>query len=394
MWGPAIGLPPRLALSVLAGPGRSCILGSGAATRKDWQARDRRGFSDFYLQPLSDLDFEDSPSGSSRGRTEPTRHIASKKLAKNLARDLLGHQKTSRQLIIECNPGPGILTEALLKAGGRVVALESEKTFIPHLESLRRNVSGELQVVHCDFFKMDPRHQEIVKPEYNSRVIFQNLGIKAVPWSAGVPIKIFGILPNKHERRVLWKILFDLYSCESIYRYGRIELNMFLCEKEFQKLIATPKRPDLYHVLSVLWQVACDVKFLYMEPWSSFSVCDENGHIEKSKNKESVKQNLYLVQMTPRKTLFTENLSPLNYDIFFHMVKQCFGKRSAPIIHHLRSLSTVDPVNILKQVRKNPGETVLRLYPQDFKRLFEAIECSEDSVFKWVYDDSLEDVEA
>lgn len=105
MWGPAIGLPPRLTLSVLAGPGRSCILGSGAATRKDWQARDRRGFSDFYLQPLSDLDFEDSPSGSSRGRSEPTRHIASKKLAKNLARDLLGHQKTSRQLIIECNPG-------------------------------------------------------------------------------------------------------------------------------------------------------------------------------------------------------------------------------------------------------------------------------------------------
>ena len=80
----------------------------------------------------------------------------------------------------------------------------------------------------------------------------------------GVPIKVFGILPYKHERRILWKILFDLYSCESIYRYGRVELNMFVSEKEFRKLIATPKRPDLYQVMAVLWQVACDVKFLHM----------------------------------------------------------------------------------------------------------------------------------
>ncbi|NP_001407150.1 dimethyladenosine transferase 2, mitochondrial isoform 5 [Mus musculus] len=271
--------------------------------------------------------------------------------------------------------GPGILTGALLKAGARVVAFESEKTFIPHLEPLQRNMDGELQVVHCDFFKMDPRYQEVVRPDVSSQAIFQNLGIKAVPWSAGVPIKVFGILPYKHERRILWKILFDLYSCESIYRYGRVELNMFVSEKEFRKLIATPKRPDLYQVMAVLWQVACDVKFLHME------------------SVNLLKQNLYLVRMTPRRTLFTENLSPLNYDIFFHLVKHCFGKRNAPIIRHLRSLSTVDPINILRQIRKNPGDTAARMYPHDFKKLFETIEQSEDSVFKWIYDYCPEDME-
>nr|XP_048292425.1 dimethyladenosine transferase 2, mitochondrial [Myodes glareolus] len=395
MWGAAMGLPPRLALSVLAGPGRSCILGSGTATRKNLQARNRRDFSDFYLQPLFDPDLEESPFYASKGRSEPTRHVACKKLARNLARNLLGFQKPTRQLILECNPGPGVLTEALLSAGARVVALESEKSFIPNLKSLRK-YTGELRVVHCDFFKMDPRHQEIIKPEYSSRVIFQNLGIKAVPWSAGVPIKIFGILPNKYERRILWKTLFDLYSCDSIYRYGRIELNLFVSEKEFQRLIATPKRPDLYQVLSVLWQVACEIKFIHMEPWSSFSVYTENGHLEKSKLRESLKsmkQNLYFIQMTPRKTLFTENLSPLNYDIFFHMVKHCFGKRSAPIMQHLRSLTTVDPIDVLRQMRLSPGGTILKMYPQDFKRLFESIESSEDSVFKWVYDESLEDIQ-
>lgn len=89
-------LPPRLALSALA-RGPSCILRSEAATRKDWQARNRRGFSDFYMQPLSDSDLEESPPWASRNRSEPTRHIACKKSARNLVRDLLEHQSPSLQ---------------------------------------------------------------------------------------------------------------------------------------------------------------------------------------------------------------------------------------------------------------------------------------------------------
>lgn len=57
------------------------------------------------------------------------------------------------------------------------------------------------------------------------------------------------------------------------------------------------------------------------------------------------------------------------------------------------SLTTVDPIDILRQMRLSPGGTILKMYPQDFKRLFENIESSEDTVFKWVYDDSLEDIQ-
>ncbi|XP_008768039.1 dimethyladenosine transferase 2, mitochondrial isoform X1 [Rattus norvegicus] len=357
MRGLAMRLPPRLALSVLAGRGPSCILGSGAATRKDWQERNRRSFSDLYTQPLPDCDFEESSSWTHKSRSEPTRHIACKKSARNLVRDLLEHQNPSHQLILECNPGPGILTGALLKAGARVVAFESEKMFIPHLESLRKNADGELQVVHCDFFKIDPRYQELVRPDVNSHTIFQNLGIKAVPWSAGVPIKVFGILPNKHERRLLWKILFDLYSCESIYRYGRVELNMFISEKEFRKLIATPKRPDLYQVLGVLWQVACEIKFLHMVS----------------------------------EVLMPEELCYSGWSLGRHLV--CMPKMGTWKSQSTRSLSTVDPINILRQIRKRPGDTAAKMYPHDFKRLFETIERSEDSVFKWIYDYCSDDSE-
>lgn len=47
-------------------------------------------------------------------------------------------------------------------------------------------------------------------------------------------------------------------------------------------------------------------------------------------------QNQCFIQMIPRKDLFTEYLTPINYDIFFHMMKQCFGRRSALLIQHLQ----------------------------------------------------------
>lgn len=100
-----MGLPPRLALSVFAGPARSCVLGSRTAARKDWQAKSRRGFSDFYMQPLFDPELEESPFFAPKGRSEPTCYVACKKLAKNLVRNLLGYHNPSRQLLLECNPG-------------------------------------------------------------------------------------------------------------------------------------------------------------------------------------------------------------------------------------------------------------------------------------------------
>ncbi|ELW49535.1 Dimethyladenosine transferase 2, mitochondrial [Tupaia chinensis] len=180
----------------------------------------------------------------------------------------------------------------------------------------------------------------------------------------GIPLKVIGIFPIKSERKALWKLIYDLYSCTSIYGHGRIELNMFISEKE------------------------------YKEPWSSFDIYTQNGLLEKPKRRElveQIQQNLYFIRMTPRRNLFTENLTPINYDVFFHMVKHCFGKRSAKLIDHLRSLSPVDAMDILTQIGKNEKVKISSIYPQDFRRLFETIEHSKDYTYKWLYDDSMED---
>ncbi|XP_026310909.1 dimethyladenosine transferase 2, mitochondrial isoform X2 [Piliocolobus tephrosceles] len=295
MWIPVARLPPRLRLSALAGAGRFCILGSGAATRKHLPARNRRGLSDCSPQLLPEPDFRNPPKKASRSSLDFKRYVTDRRLAETLAQIVCGKPNRPPHLLLECNPGPGILTEALLEAGAKVVALESDKTFIPHLE----------------------------------------------------------------------------------------------------KLMADPRNPKLYHVLSVIWQIACEIKVLHMEPWSSFDVYTRSGRLENTKRKEVLEllqQKLYLVQMTPRQNLFANSLTPMNYNIFFHLLKHCFGRRTATVIDHLRSLTPLDARDILMQIGKEEDEKVVNMHPQDFKRLFETIECSEDCAYKWLYDETLEDM--
>ncbi|XP_075387487.1 dimethyladenosine transferase 2, mitochondrial [Tenrec ecaudatus] len=394
MWVPVAGLCPRLALSILTGCGRVRILGSGVGTRKDFAQTPRRAFSDSLAQPLPCPETVESPSCVPKYRLDNKRYVTSLSVAETLAQMLQETQKPP-SVILECNPGPGILTQALLKTGARVVALESERTFIPHLESIGKSLHGQLDVVHCDFFKLDPRTGGFMKPPVmTSQMLFQHLGIQALPWSAGIPFKIIGIFPIKSEKKALWKLIYDLYACTSIFKYGRVELNIFISEKEYQKLMARPKNPNLYQVLSVLWQVACDIKVLHTELWSSFDLYNQNGPLEKTKHgelSELVQQKLYFIRMTPRRNLFTENLTPVNYNVFFYMLKHCFGKRNAKIVDHLPSISPVDAVDILMQIRKHKNVKTINMCPEDFKHLFEAIECAKDYTYKWLCEDIMED---
>ncbi|XP_006756106.1 PREDICTED: dimethyladenosine transferase 2, mitochondrial [Myotis davidii] len=394
MWAPMAGLSPRLTLAAFPGAARLCLWRAGAARWKGVPARNRRGLSDFRPKLAPREGFKVPPSGVSKSRLESKRYILSPDLAETMVPFLL--RNDGCDLILEINPGPGILTRALLQRGARVIALENDKTFIPHLESLGKKLGGKLHVLHCDFFKLDPRSFGVIKPVVNSKLLFKKFGIETLPWSKGIPLKVVGIFPTKNEKKMIWKVLHDIYSCTSIYRYGRVELNFFFNELESQRMMASPLNPNLYYALSVLWQVAYDVKLLHTEPWSSFDMCSQSGQREKPENKESLEQqtqqNLCLIQLTPHKDLFSQHLTSVNYDVFFHMTKQCFLKRHGKLIDHLTSLSPIDAMDILKKIRHDKTIKIIDMYPSDFKCLFETIECSKDHTCKWLYDDFMEDV--
>lgn len=389
MWAPVAGLSPLLTLSAFSGAARLCLWRSAAARWKGVPAGSRRGLSDCRPKLAPSEGFKVLPAGVSKSRLEPKRYVLCPNLAETMVPFLL--KDDGCDLILEINPGPGILTRALLQRGARVIALESDKAFIPHLESLGKKLGGKLHVLHCDFFKLDPRSFGVIKPVVNSKLLFQKFGIETLPWSKGIPLKVVGIFPTKNEKKMIWKVLHDIYSCTSIYRYGRVELNLFFNELESQRMMANPLNPHLYYALSVLWQVAYDVKLLHTEPWSSFATGSQSGQWEKPESKET-QQNLCLIQLTPHKDLFSEHLTSVNYDVFFHMTKQCFLKRHGKLIDHLISLSPIDATDILKQMRQDKTIKIIDMYPSDFKCLFETIECSKDHSCKWLYDDFMEDV--
>uniref|UniRef100_A0A8C0J346 rRNA adenine N(6)-methyltransferase n=1 Tax=Chelonoidis abingdonii TaxID=106734 RepID=A0A8C0J346_CHEAB len=267
-------------------------------------------------------------------------------------------------VVLECEPGPGVLTRTLLNAGARVVALESDRAFLPDLQSLENSLHGQLEVVYCDFFRLDPLGCGSMKPPaMYSEKLFENLGILAVPWTADVPVKIIGFLPQKKERNTLWKFIFVMYERSSIYRYGRIELNMFVSEKEYKVLTAKPGELRSYQALSVLWQTACEIQLLHMV-------------------------SILYLRMTPRRDLFTGGMTTTNSSTFIHMVKQCLAKRKSKLIDRLNSWSPDSGSKMLRELEIPENIITGNLYPEEYRRLFEAMEHSKEFSQSWLYDES------
>ncbi|XP_028902887.1 dimethyladenosine transferase 2, mitochondrial isoform X3 [Ornithorhynchus anatinus] len=296
------------------------------------------------------------------GRRALQRFPAAPELARTVARTLR-LRPGAGPCVFECNPGPGILTRALLQTGARVVALESDAAFLPHLQSLKNSLDGQLEVVHCDFFALDCNSEILKPPAMLSEHLFEGLGIQEVPWTADIPVKIVGFLPSRREPHTLWRLLYSLYQRLSVFSYGRIELNMFLSEKEYTRLVSKPNEKK-YQALSVLWQIACDIELLHMESPS----------------------NLCLVKMTPRKDLFSESLTPLNSTFFFHLVKQSFVKHKFKLMDNLNLWNPFDGENILKRLKRQEDDTFNSLFPHEFKYLFEAMEGSQSFSQMWLFE--------
>ncbi|NXN19636.1 TFB2M transferase, partial [Indicator maculatus] len=296
-------------------------------------------------------------------------------------------------VLLECAPGPGILTRTLLNAGVRVVALESNSAFLPNLQSLENSLDGQLKVIYGDFFRLDPLGTGTVKPPAMcSDKLFETMGVAAVPWRADVPVKIFGILPHRKERNTLWRLLFALYECSSIYRYGRIELNFFISEKEYKVLTAKPEDSRAYQALTVLWQVGCEIQLLHMEPWSSFATNLKNGGLAVPKTMWLPNDHLCLVRLTPQQDLFTGGLKPTNSLAFVFMVKQCLAKPKSRLTDRLNSWSLDKGGKLLKELEIPKNAKTRDLYPEDYRRLFEALQTSPLFTETWFHDEVLESI--
>ncbi|XP_066172048.1 dimethyladenosine transferase 2, mitochondrial [Sylvia atricapilla] len=307
------------------------------------------------------------------------RFIACPQLARTVRRCLQrGAGPGPQPLLLEFAPGPGILTRSLLDAGFRVVALESNLEFFTDLQSLENSLDGQLKVIHGDFFRLDPLAKGALKPPaVSSDKLFETMGVAPVPWRADVPLKVFGIVPQQLERNRLWRLLFAMYECSSIYRYGRVELNLFISEKEYTVLTAKPGKSKIYQALTVLAQLGYEIQLLHKEPWASFATNLKNGGLAIPKAVLVPNDHLCLVRLTPQENLFTGGLKPSNVSTFIFMVKQSFAKPKSRLIDRLNSWSLDNSDRLLKALEIPKNAAMCNLYPEDYKRLFEALQNSD-----------------
>ncbi|KAM3931205.1 dimethyladenosine transferase 2, mitochondrial [Leptodactylus fuscus] len=299
----------------------------------------------------------------------------------------------TEQVIMECNPGLGILTQALLDAGHKVVALESDSNFIPSLERKRTTSEKQLKVVHCDFFRIDPWSEGLVQPpSMYSSDLMKTLNFNEVSWSSDIPLKVVLMLNHKRERILLWRQIYLLYERLSVFRFGRVELNVFMTEKQYLKLISRPGDFKQYHALTVLYQAACDIELLHKVPMSSFWIPSKFSAVAKSGASED--ENFCLVRLTPRRNLFSENFTPMDGKTFIHVIKQFLATRKSKLIEKLDNLAPGNGKRLLQNLALPVDIATGCVYAEEYKLLFEIMARSEEFHYSFVANDICEDVAA
>ena len=210
---------------------------------------------------------------------------------KNIISSIINNVNVKDEDIIEIGPGPGILTENILKNKARsLLVIEKDDSFEVNLKKIKNKYKDNFTYLIHDVIDFD--FNKLIKKEYK---IVSNL-----PYNISVP---FILKMIKIRRVISWKDM------------------ILMVQKEVAERITANIGTKNYGRLSIMVNLNNDVKKLLNVKPSSF--------IPKPKVDSTV------IKISPK----NKNLN-INEEIFEKIVKICFSQRRKKIKNNLDQLNT------------------------------------------------------
>jgi hypothetical protein len=232
----------------------------------------------------------------------------------------------SRSIVLEVNPGYGVLTRALVNAGTkRIISLEhNSKHFFPLVKSLESEVDdGRLRTVFCKWSRVDAEADPTYPSSLTSKALLADVQQRS--WEDDVLGYIVGIKPQTHVKslfRYLMTVLFE----DSVMSWGRWVL-AWLCDwKTAQDVVALPGSAH-YGRLSIKSQIVCDVDNVLTVPGSH--VYPQRRAPRGKKEKSPATQDYYLIKFTPKKHRIVSSVSEAEF--FHETLRQLTARMKQPL---------------------------------------------------------------
>lgn len=225
--------------------------------------------------------------------------------------------------LVEIGPGEGALTVPLLKAAGKLIAIELDRDLIEPLRS-RAQPIGDLTIVNADVLTVD---------------------ISAL--AQGAPLRLVGNLPYNISTPILFHCLDHANAIRDMH---------FMLQKEVVERMAAGPGSKIYGRLSVMLQLRCRVEPLLHVPPAAF--------------RPPPKVDSAVVRLTP---LPPDELPQVDIALLERVVRTAFGQRRKTLSNALSALVNAEQFSAADV---DPRARAEQLTPAMFVTLCEVIQAT------------------
>ncbi len=228
--------------------------------------------------------------------------------------------------VLEIGPGKGVLTEQLLPAAGKVVAVEIDGRMVEHLGE-RFQAESRLELVHADFLKFD----------LNQRF-------------KGGRLRIVGNLPYHVTSAILFRVLDEVRRYHEDAALGACitDFTIMIQKEVAQRILSGPGESD-YGILSVFVHQLCNGRALLDVPPAAFF--------------PRPKVMSTILQLSP---LDRPRYPLKDWDTFRRLVRGSFNQRRKMLRRSLRDLPGIPDLSTVDGLEPWLDKRPDSISPEDF----------------------------